>query len=88
MSVLLRDGSKLEETVDSAKGSDKDPLTDEEVVAKFHRIVTPVCGQAWATKAYDTIMGLDAAPTTAQLSELLSQPSLTMTNKQKAHVHA
>ena len=88
VSVLMRDGSKLEETVDSAKGSDKDPLTDGEVVAKFHRIVKPIYGQAWATKVYDTIMGLDAAPTTAQLSELLSQPSLTMTNKQKAHVHA
>jgi aconitate decarboxylase len=88
VSVLLRDGSRLEETVDSAKGSDKDPLTDDEVVAKFHRIVTPVCGEAWAAKAYDAIMGLDAAPTTAGLSELLSQPSLRTTNKQKAHVHA
>ncbi len=43
-------------------------------VAKFHRIVTPVCGEAWATQAYDTIMTLDAASTTARLSELLSQP--------------
>ena len=88
VSVLLRDGSRLDETVDSAKGSDKDPLTDDEVVAKFHRIVTPVCGAAWATKAHDAIMGLYTAPTTAQLSELLSQPSLRTTNKQKAHVHA
>ena len=73
VSVQLRDGTSIEETVQHAKGSDKDPLTEGEVVAKFHRLVNPNCGEAWASKAYDTIINLDSAPSTAPLSNFLSQ---------------
>jgi 2-methylcitrate dehydratase PrpD len=88
VTVQFRDGTSIEETIDYAKGSDQDPLTEAEVVAKFHRIVKRICGDKWANDTYDIIMSLDVAPSTAPLSELLSQPFSKSTNKQKDRVNA
>jgi 2-methylcitrate dehydratase PrpD len=80
VSLRLRDGTTIDETVDYAKGSDNDPLTDGEVELKFHRLVDPLCGETWANRAYDVVMSLDAATTTASLSDLLSDASPKSTN--------
>jgi 2-methylcitrate dehydratase PrpD len=80
VAVQLRDGTSIEETVEHAKGSEKDPLTEDEVTFKFHRLVDPLCGETWANKAYDTITSLDVAPSTAPLSNLLSQAFPKSTN--------
>jgi 2-methylcitrate dehydratase PrpD len=80
ISVRFRDGATIDETVDYAKGSDSDPLTDREVEIKFHRLVDPICGDKWADEARDAIMSLDVAPSTAPLSNLLSHASPKSTN--------
>lgn len=80
ISVRFRDGATIDETVDYAKGSDSDPLTDREVEIKFHRLVDPICGDKWADEARDAIMSLDVASSTAPLSNLLSHASPKSTN--------
>jgi 2-methylcitrate dehydratase PrpD len=86
--MFLRDGTTLEETVDYAKGSDKDPLTDQEVVTKFFRITSPIYGQTWSDATCDAIMSIQCAATTAGLSKLLSTPFLNRKSNQKATIHA
>ena len=80
VSLQLRDGTTIDETVDYAKGSDRDPLTESEVEVKFHRLVDPICGAAWANRVYDAIVSLDVAPSTDPLSNLLSNASPKSTN--------
>ena len=71
VSVVLADGQAIEETVDSAKGFDADPLTPEEVVDKFHRLAEPVAGRQWAGQLFDVVMSLDSARPLARLYALL-----------------
>lgn len=40
----------IAETVEYAKGSDKDALAGGEIVVKFHRLVDPICGETWARR--------------------------------------
>jgi 2-methylcitrate dehydratase PrpD len=72
VTVKLRDGSEISETVAYAKGSDADPLRPDEVVAKFHRLAEPIVGTSWAKSVYSTVMAIEAAPSVASLSKLLS----------------
>jgi 2-methylcitrate dehydratase PrpD len=80
VSLRLRDGTTIDETVDHAKGSDQDPLTEGEVVLKFHRLVDPICGEAWANRTRDAIMSLDVTTSTASLSDLLAHANPKSTN--------
>ena len=88
VSIELRDGTRIDETVSHAKGSDQDPLTDDEVIAKFYRLVTPIHGEAWADKARKTIMSLDTARDTAALSGLLAESPRKTTSESRVKVHA
>jgi 2-methylcitrate dehydratase PrpD len=72
VTIKLRDGSQLAETVDHAKGSDADPLTPEEVVAKYFQLAEPVAGRAWATDMHDVAMTIDRSPGLTDLQRLLS----------------
>ena len=73
VTLQLRDGTELVETVDHAKGSDADPLTPEEVVRKFFRLVEPIAGRAWANDMHDEAMSIDRADSLSPLRDLLSR---------------
>ena len=69
--IELRNGERYAETVHHAKGSDADPLSDDEVLEKHRRLVVPVLGSQRSQQLLDTVMSLDAARSTDVLSELL-----------------
>jgi 2-methylcitrate dehydratase PrpD len=73
--LVLREGGSVSAEVGHAKGSDADPLTSDEVIAKYHRIVAPVRGSAWAEELFDFVMSLEKQPTTTPLSRLLMKSS-------------
>jgi 2-methylcitrate dehydratase PrpD len=70
--MMLTDGRILEEEVGHAKGSDKDPLTEAEVVDKYRRLVTPLTGGAWADEVHEIVMSLEDASSINRLTELLA----------------
>ncbi|MBJ3777111.1 MmgE/PrpD family protein [Acuticoccus mangrovi] len=72
----LTDGTVLAEEVGHAKGSDADPLTDDEVVEKYFRLVEPVAGPAWARAVFEIVTTLDTQDSTTALSALLARPHI------------
>ncbi|HET9015793.1 MAG TPA: MmgE/PrpD family protein [Thermomicrobiaceae bacterium] len=65
--VSLAEGTTLEETVGQPKGMPANPLTDDEVAAKYHDLAGPVVGAAAARQLEQAVGRLaDGAP----LSEL------------------
>jgi len=86
--VKMKYGDHFEETVEHAKGSDRDPLSHDEVVAKFFRLVVPVRGRTWAEDAHRLIMSFENCPSTMRLSELLADrvSSKTLSKEETAHV--
>lgn len=85
--LALRGGRRLDETVQHAKGSDADPLSHDEVVAKFHRLAGPIIGRGPAQELHDVVMALDAVASLAPLTALLSTQHSDMktTGERKAH---
>lgn len=51
----LRDGHVLEHEQPTWKGDSENPLTDDELDAKFHDLVEPLLGQAGAVDLRDLI---------------------------------
>jgi 2-methylcitrate dehydratase PrpD len=47
MEVTFSDGERYESGLLSAKGDPEDPLTEEDLLAKFRFLVEPVSGQQW-----------------------------------------
>ena len=53
------DGTKLNKRVDFPRGHAKNPMTDEEVVAKFHRMAQGVVSDKTAVTILDYAWNLD-----------------------------
>ena len=56
--VTLADGTVLEETVEHPKGMPANPLTDDEVAAKFHDLADPVIGHHAAARLVEEVYRL------------------------------
>ncbi len=59
LTVTLSDGMVLKKQVDYPRGHAKNPMTDDEVVAKFQRLADGVINQATADSTVDLCMHLD-----------------------------
>ncbi|HEY8491891.1 MAG TPA: MmgE/PrpD family protein [Dehalococcoidia bacterium] len=59
VTVRTRDGRTLERRVDHPKGDPENPLTEDEVVAKFHAMAAPVTGEARAARYAEAVLGLE-----------------------------
>ena len=73
VTVATRDGRILKAARQHAKGSDHDPLSRDEVVAKFHRLASTRLGTQGAEALFEEVMGLDQAPDLSGLLNALSQ---------------
>jgi 2-methylcitrate dehydratase len=67
--VRLTDGREFSARVDAPKGHALNPMTDQEVEAKFRSMAEPMLGIGGATEALETLWALDEAD---DLAELLS----------------
>src|SRR5262249_17193137 len=73
--VTLRDGRSLSRRVEHAKGTQENPLTGEEVRAKYLRLTAPLVAPSRATAIMAEIDGIDRAPSLARLAALLRRPT-------------
>ena len=69
ITVTMKSGQKHVEEVYYAKGHPKNPMTDQEIEAKFRRLAEPVMGQAAAGRALHALWHMEKMQS---MEELLS----------------
>jgi 2-methylcitrate dehydratase PrpD len=69
--VTTADGRQLTRRVDHARGTMRNPLTPEEIHAKYLRLATTVTTAAHAERIADTVRRIDRLPKAAALADLL-----------------
>lgn len=69
--VRLANGRTLSGKVDVAKGAADNPLSDDEIRAKFRSLATPAVSDSTASEIADFVAGIESAPTVAPLLRML-----------------
>jgi len=72
MEVQLRGGKSYGEKVLHAKGSDKHPVTRDEVLQKFHLLASRVLSRSRVEKLEDTLLNLEKLDDAKQIGKLLT----------------
>ncbi|MGB6105788.1 MAG: MmgE/PrpD family protein [Pusillimonas sp.] len=67
VSLRLKDGSRLEATVDQAIGSVGNPMTNEQLAKKFLALSEPVIGDEHTAKLLDFCLGISGADDVARV---------------------
>ena len=57
--VTLTDGTQLSEEVDAVRGTSKNPMSHDEVIAKVRDLVTPVQGEAKCSGLIEKILKIE-----------------------------
>src|SRR2546428_3919894 len=71
VTIRLRDGRTVEQYVPGPKGSPENPMTLDEVAAKFHLLVDPVLGQERAERLATLIAEMDTVENVQSLTAML-----------------
>jgi 2-methylcitrate dehydratase PrpD len=71
--ITLKDGTHLSEEVDAVRGTSKNPMSRDEVVAKARDLMTPVLGADRCSKLIDVILQLENVKDVRQLRPLLQR---------------
>ena len=71
--VLLKDGTAMEETVESARGSEKRFASEAEVVEKFSKLARHGLDEAAANELRDCILNLEEVEDATTIARLLSR---------------
>ena len=69
VTVITKDGRRLDEFVDEPRGSSRHPLDDEEVTAKFMSLAVPVIGEASAARVHALVFSLETLDSVDPLIE-------------------
>jgi aconitate decarboxylase len=72
LEVQLRDGKSYSEKVLDAKGSDKHPMTREEILQKFRLLASRVLSRFRVEKLEDTLLNLEKLNDARQIGKLLA----------------
>jgi 2-methylcitrate dehydratase len=75
VTVTLDDGTTLSVRVDFPPGHDKNPLTDENLAAKFHGLADPALGADRAGKLWERLSRLEDDPKPHEAIDLLTASS-------------
>jgi len=70
--VFLKDGTRLQETVLAARGSDRKFATESEVVEKFEKLASQVLPARQAAELRDTVLNLEKQQDVSGLARLLT----------------
>ncbi|WP_066495165.1 MmgE/PrpD family protein [Abyssisolibacter fermentans] len=57
--ITMKDGTTFEEVIYEPKGSESNPITNDELVTKFFNITIPIVGEEKAKKLYNSIMSME-----------------------------
>jgi 2-methylcitrate dehydratase PrpD len=71
--VTLADGAKLDEHVKAVRGTVKNPMTREEVIAKARDLIAPVLGATAASKLIQTVFEIENVKHVRELRPLLQR---------------
>jgi 2-methylcitrate dehydratase PrpD len=71
--VALRDGTRLRERVEAVRGTVRNPMGRDEVVAKARDLMDPVLGAATAGRLVDSLLALEANADARWLRPLLQR---------------
>jgi 2-methylcitrate dehydratase PrpD len=71
--VTLADGTQLTEEVDVVRGTAKNPMTRDEIVAKTYDLVTPILGAATCSSLIDKVLNLENVKDVRELRPVLQR---------------
>jgi len=71
--IQLTDGTHLTQRVDSVRGTPKNPMTREEIVAKARDLITPVLGATQCAKLVESVFDLERVKDIRGLRPLLQR---------------
>ena len=71
--VRLKDGTKLERTVEAARGSEKKFASELEVVEKFEKLAVKALPKAQVNRLRDAMLVLEKLEDAAELARLLAK---------------
>src|SRR6201996_7047225 len=74
VAVTTRDGTKHHARIDQPHGAPTDPVTNDELVAKFHALADRVTDRARAAAIERAVVDLDRLDDAAELIDLLAAP--------------
>jgi 2-methylcitrate dehydratase PrpD len=72
--VTLRDGTRLRERVEAVRGTVRNPMARDEVVAKARDLIAPVLGGAIASRLIAALLALEENADIRSLRPLLQRP--------------
>jgi len=71
--VELQDGTRLSERVSAVRGTSRNPMTRDEVIAKARDLTAPVLGRDTSTRLIETILELEKVTEIRNLRRLLQR---------------
>ena len=71
--VQLTDGTHLTQRVDNVRGTPKNPMTRDEIVAKAHDLIAPILGTAQCANLIERVLNLDRVKDIRELRPLLQR---------------
>jgi 2-methylcitrate dehydratase PrpD len=76
--VKFKDGTVKKATIHHVKGAPGNPMTEEELKAKFKANTIDIFSEAQVAKIIDTVLNLEKLPKVSDLTKLLSSPQVTI----------
>jgi 2-methylcitrate dehydratase PrpD len=71
--LQLRDGTRLTQRVDNVRGTPKNPMTRDEIVAKARDLIAPILGPAQCANLIERVLSLDRVKDVRELRPLLQR---------------
>jgi 2-methylcitrate dehydratase PrpD len=84
VTIELRDGSRLRSRIVVPHGGPGDPVTNEELIAKYRHLAGPLLPAARLDAIQDAVLALDELPELRQLADLLAGPVASAFNRKPA----
>jgi len=69
--VNLTDGTHLTQRVDDVRGTPKNPMTRDEIVAKAHDLIVPILGTPQCANLIEKVLNVDRVKNIRELRPLL-----------------
>ena len=69
--ITLADGTKLSERIDAVRGTVRNPMTHDEVIAKARDLTEPVLGIQKAARLIETVYAIEQVKDVREFRELL-----------------
>jgi 2-methylcitrate dehydratase PrpD len=71
--IELTDGSRLSERVEAVRGTPRNPMSRDEVIAKARDLTAPVLGRETSERLIETVYAIEAVTDVRKLRPLLQR---------------